>query len=315
VQHAWQGGLINDGSTAAKMCVSSGPGIFRIAYGKTKIRSDPPRFCSFLQEECEKLGVEFLTSANAVQVAQHAGGETTMIDLRLKGGETRRLPCQNLIISAGIWTPKLFSQLFPSVDVGLRLAETQHVQTWLRFSAQTVTDTKEHGPKDTEQCHQVWLSPLDEGDDLHVSSFANGELYVAGELEQVGDDTPPLPDEVRPTPEDVDKLRDLVARYVHLERRQLLSSGKAFMPAVPQGRPIMDRVPPELLISLQRCSKGSDLGVFLSFGHDLDGFTLGLGSGKVVAELVLGEESSIDMSPFRLPLEYLRQGGMGCSVI
>lgn len=48
----------------------------------------------------------------------------------------------------------------------------------------------------------------------------------------------------------------------------------------------MNRVPPELLTSLQRCSKGSDLGAFLSFGHDLDGFTLGLGSGKVVAELV-----------------------------
>lgn len=189
------------------------------------------------------------------------------------------------------------------------------MQTWLRFSAQTVSGTKEQGPKDTEQCHQVWLSPLDEGDDLHVSSFANGELYVAGELEQVGDDTPPLPDEVRPTPKDVDKLRELVTRYVHLEGRQLLSSGRAFMPAVPQGQPIMDKVPPELLISSQGCSKGSDLGVFISFGHDLDGFTLGLGSGKVVTELVLGEESSIDMSPFRLPPEYLRQSGMGCSII
>lgn len=91
------------------MSVPPAPGIFGIAYGKTKIRSDPPRFCSFLQGECEKLGVEFLTSANAVRVAQHAGGETTVIELRLEGGETRRVPCQNLIISAGIWTPELFS--------------------------------------------------------------------------------------------------------------------------------------------------------------------------------------------------------------
>lgn len=81
----------------------------------------------------------------------------------------------------------------------------------------------------------------------------------------------------------------------NLEDLELVDFGRAFMPAVPEGRPIMDRVPSEILGSA--CA----LGVFLNFGHDLDGFTLGLGSGKVMAELVLGEQPSIDMSPFRLP--------------
>ncbi|KAK5656645.1 hypothetical protein OQA88_4625 [Cercophora sp. LCS_1] len=164
VQETWKGGLINDGSTAARL--------------------DPPKFCKFLQEECEKLGVEFLTHAETVQVNENADDDELepSIDLRLQGGETRRVPCQNLVISAGSWSPKLFSRLFPSVDIGLRLAEKQHVQTWLRFSALGAVadlDEKEQEGGSTdlkaEACQQVWLSPLDEGDDIHVSSFADGE--------------------------------------------------------------------------------------------------------------------------------------------
>ena len=135
---------------------------------------------------------------------------------------------------------------------------------------------------------------------------------MAGALERVdGDDTtPPLPDDVRPTPEEVHRLRDLASRYVRLEGRELVGFGRAFMPAVPEGRPIMDRVPlSELLTSPRKLQSGTgkgsrvdDLGsVFLSFRQDLNGFTLGLGSSKVMAELILGEEPSVDMSPFRLP--------------
>ena len=131
------------------------------------------------------------------------------MDLRLQGGETRRIPFRHLVISAGSWSPRLFSRLFPSVNIGLRLAEKQHVQTWLRFSAPGTVEANSNKKEqeggstalEAEACHQVWLSPLDEADDIHVSSFADGELYAAGALERVdNDDTaPPLPDDVRPT--------------------------------------------------------------------------------------------------------------------
>lgn len=102
---------------------------------------------------------------------------------------------------------------------------------------------------------------------------------------------------------------------MRLEGRELVGFGRAYMPAVPEGRPIMNRVPLSGLLTLPRELRsgsgksggggggGDSLGggVFLSFGHDLDGFTLGLGSGKVMSELILGEEPSVDMSPFRLP--------------
>ncbi|KAK0646759.1 FAD dependent oxidoreductase [Cercophora newfieldiana] len=295
VQDSWKGGLINDGSTAARV--------------------DPPTFCHFLQDECEKLGVEFLTYAEAVRIDQQAGEEVSTLELRIGGSEIRQVACRNLIISAGSWSPALFSRLFPSVDINLRLAPKQHVQTWLRFSAEDATDGKSV-ETDAEACHQVWLSPLDENDDIHISSFTNGELYAAGALERVAGKTPPLPENVQPSPKELDELEERVRRYVYLDKRRMLNNGKAFMPAVPQGRPIMDRVPPEIFASRMNSSKeGHSLDVFLSFGHDLDGFTLGLGSGKVMAELLLAEESSIDMSPFKLPLKDQRQAGLNCTIL
>jgi glycine/D-amino acid oxidase-like deaminating enzyme len=42
--------------------------------------------------------------------------------------------------------------------------------------------------------------------------------------------------------------------------------------------------------------------VFANFGHHLDGFTLSLGSGLVLSELILGKEPSVDLSPFQMPV-------------
>lgn len=284
VQPTWQAGLIDNGSTAARV--------------------DPPKFCSFLQEECERLGVRFLINAEAIQVCLEADGLSS-VDIQVKSGsedpETHRLSFRNLIISAGSWSPKLFSTLFPSARVGLRLADQQHVQTWLRFSDGADEDTRASGP--VKPCEQVWLGALDEAVDLHVSSFATGELYAAGELERVGGGTPPLPECVRPSPDDIERLRSLVTSHVHLENRSMVGCGRAFMPGVPQGRPIMAKVPWDLLSSDSGSSRHpeSPNGIYLNFGHDLDGFTLSLGSGKVMAELIQGQEPSIDLSPFKLP--------------
>ncbi|KAK0718581.1 FAD dependent oxidoreductase-domain-containing protein [Lasiosphaeria miniovina] len=245
VRDTWKAGLINDGSTAA--------------------RADPPAFCSFLQSDCEHLGVEFPTRAEAVRIGQHAGEEDSTVEFQVAGGELRQIACRNLIISAGSWSPALFSRLLPSAGIRLRLAPEQHVQAWLRFSAEDATDSEQRR-MDTGACHQVWSSPLDEGDDVHVSWFTNGELHAAGALEWVVGETPPLPKDVQPSPEDVAQLKECVSRHLHIDKRRILSSGRAFMPAVPQGRPIMDRVPRDAL-----AKGGYSVGVFWALVTTLTG--------------------------------------------
>ncbi len=68
----------------------------------------------------------------------------------------------------------------------------------------------------------------------------------------------------------------------------------------------MAQVPWQLLfpgaVHQEATQRSDDLGgVFLNFGHDLNGFTLGLGSGKVMTQLILSQETSVDLFPFRLP--------------
>lgn len=70
------------------------------------------------------------------------------------GSEIRQIACRNLIISAGSWSSALFSGLFPSADVNIRLAPKQHVRTWLRFSSGDATDEKK-GETDAKACYQV----------------------------------------------------------------------------------------------------------------------------------------------------------------
>lgn len=264
-------------------------------------RRDPPKFCNFLKQECEKLGVRFLTNSTAIRAhkTRDEAGRFSLSAVDIRSGASNaeqqiiRVPCHALVISAGSWSPGVFSSLFPTAHLRLRMAEHQLVQTWLRFSAP-------NGKADTEpdRCEQVWLKPLDDMVDLHVSSFADGDLYAAGALED-GDSSPPYPQFVQPTPEEIAELSSLVTDYVDLSGgRKLVQSGRAYMPCTAHGRPIMARVPWSLLF--QGEDEGNKGGIYLNFGHGLDGFTLGLGSGKVMSELILGEKTSVDLSPFGL---------------
>ncbi|KAK3944661.1 FAD dependent oxidoreductase [Diplogelasinospora grovesii] len=290
VQSSWAAGLMGDESVAARV--------------------DPLRFCSFLHEECTKLGVRFLLNSEPVRVHRaddESVGGLSAIEIEMHSpDESVRVPCRNLVISAGSWSAKVFSSLFPSAKVEIHMADQQNVQNWLRFSKPLASSDE---ASDLGACQQVWLSPLGDNVDLHMSSFEDGDLYAAGAIEQGNmESLPPLPDLVLPSPEEVEKLKGLVSQYVELgpegQGRELVGSGRAYMPGTSHGKPIMTKVPWNILFpdseeGLQ--DKDPDGGVFMNFGHDLDGFTLGLGSGKVMAELILGRQPSVNLSPFGLP--------------
>ncbi|KAK2595263.1 hypothetical protein QQS21_007050 [Conoideocrella luteorostrata] len=73
-----------------------------------------------------------------------------------------------------------------------------------------------------------------------------------------------------------------------------------YMPRTARGQAIIDRLPEALLFPEAnlgaKTTREREGGVYLNFGHDLNGFTLGLGSGKVMAELILGHQTSVGSS-------------------
>ncbi|KAF2809093.1 FAD dependent oxidoreductase [Mytilinidion resinicola] len=274
----WQAGLISNGSDAAIV--------------------NPRKFCDFLKEECENLGVQLMLNSTATKVHTEPDSLAfSSVDIQTKDdSSTINVPCQNLVISAGSWSDRIFKSLFPSAEFHIPMTERQPAQSWLR---RRETDKEKMGTDGK----QVWLNPALEGQqDLHLSTSGYGVLFAAGSFAD-SDPPPPLPADVLPSPEEVEELKRLVSKYTHFgEHSQgLISSGRAYMSRTTNDLPLIMKIPwKELFPSVALSSAPSRGGLFFNFGHYLDGFTLGPGSGKVLTAMIRGKKTSIDTGPFTL---------------
>lgn len=140
-------------------------------------------------------------------------------------------------------------------------------------------------------------------------------MYVGG-YGADPEELPALATQVQPQPNAVKAMEELVAGFLNLgegESVKVLKEGRAYRPEVAVGRPIIAKLPLKLLFeenvakvgdkSDHSASEHIDVhgGVFVNTGHNSDGVTLGPGSGKVMAELIRGVETSVDISGLGLP--------------
>ena len=178
--------------------------------------SDTPRFCKFLQDECERLGVHFLVNSTVTRVfADLQEGRLSQVEIETKDtAQPIRLPCRNLVISAGSCSDVVFSHLFPQARYKIPMAKAQPAQNWLRLRRKR--ETRSGGHDDVDVCQQVWLAPaLPDNEDIHFSDDRYGELYGAGEFQYC---EPPydLSESVKLDPQELKVLQILSARYLCL---------------------------------------------------------------------------------------------------
>lgn len=114
-------------------------------------------------------------------------------------------------------------------------------------------------------------------------------------------------------PADTDVIAELVGRAYRFlkvqnldnpakfEELQVASSGRAYRPATPSGRPMTSAVPPDQL-SGGFGYAGSSGNVFLCWGHGSYGITLGPGTGKLMSQIIQGIAPDIDLSPYKIPV-------------
>ena len=236
-------------------------------------------------------------------IADEQHGGFSHVDIKSGDNSYLCLPCQNLVIAAGLWSDTIFSQLFPSSPITLQLAKKQPAQDWVRFTPSNASDS--HQPEDADDIsQQVFLGPaLPENEDIHFSSDYKGAIYAAG---KILDSDPPfsLPENVKMDPMSFEELKNLSARYLRPKEAasyEILDYGRAYLPRTVNDLPIIIKLRrKDLDGSSVVDGKEAKGGVFLNFGHYLDGFTLGPGSGKVMSELIRGVETSIDLTPFEL---------------
>ncbi|OCH96015.1 FAD dependent oxidoreductase [Obba rivulosa] len=244
----------------------------------------PREFCQFLLEECRRLGVRLHHPARATALLRNVDGSVRVRieHMQTAGapGNTREaeLPCTSLVLAAGCWTPQVYSTLFPNAG---RVPRITPLAGWSTPTRERTLALPTHRAKGPAHCHAIFTSDPS-GFSPELFSRATGELWLGG-LNSSTIPLPPLP------PDSLARLEAVGRRLigpVRVVRRAL-----CFRPVSATGRPIVARV--------HEADLGDGVkprgGVFIATGHGPWGIALAPGTGRVVAEMVLGRRTSADV--------------------
>lgn len=231
----------------------------------------------------EVLGIE-LSTLNKLQT----------ITLRINGQQETTIACRQLLLACGPWTPAVYENLFPSAPV--RLQWTINAGDWIIFKNPCLTIR--------ESTAFVSFEPLI-GEKFEFAGRNDGTIWACGRRNFEA--TLPSPGQSKePDQELIHEVSELARKWLnlkctrpewHCDGVQILEKGRAFRPATKSGLPVMSEVkssdikPKDALLST---------GIFVCWGHGSWGLTLGLGSGRVMSQLMRGEKPDIDISRFSL---------------
>ncbi|CAP68092.1 uncharacterized protein PODANS_1_19560 [Podospora anserina S mat+] len=254
----------------------------------TTAQVDPLRLCQWLLGEVMKRGGKVLQPAKATGlVRDDLTGEVKGVKVRdLKDGSERVVKGNRVVITAGVWTPKVFRTLFPQAKVGMRVGSLAGHSIVVRTP---IWDTREG----EEECHAVFTT--------HEKNFCpemfsrlggGGEVYFAGLNDSTLEVQDPEEGKARPLDEQKGLLREAVGDIIKggdggLE---VVREGLCFRPVTEWGAPIVSQITEEDLgISV------GDGGVWVAAGHGPWGIAMSLGTGVVMADLVEGKETRVDV--------------------
>lgn len=212
--------------------------------------------------------------------------------------EKYSLPCDNLVLAAGPWTPSCLKHLFP--DSVLDLVPAIDAGDWILMK-----NSNRQTPK-TVAC--VFFDDI-VGEKLEYAGQNDETMWVCGRRNHTAKLPPP---EAEQEPEEglVSQLVKYSEKFVRLSEGsdaenndgiRILETGRAFRPSTASGLPFITAVPARHL-SPSKC--GQDTGVFVCYDHGSYGMSLGMGSGKLMAQVMQGVQPDIDISKFTLPPDH-----------
>lgn len=265
---------------------------------------DPLRLCKFLLKQALLQGVRLHQPARAVKVARDTAGNISGLRIRHSNGSQFKIPCTRLLITAGAWTPHVFDELFPHASLSIPVSSFAGHSLVVRSPRWT----KQH-EEESKGCHAVFTTMQGRGTTFSPEIFSRvgGEIYIAG----LNSDTIALPESPEKAMVDEDAVDELKAVAEVLLGRdgtdvsdlEVVRQGLCFRPVTRSGVPILSKVRDEALNAAGVGDGGvktlgaPEGGVFVCAGHGPWGISLGLGTGKVMSEMLEGENKlSADVS-------------------
>ncbi|KAL8936234.1 MAG: hypothetical protein Q9211_004280 [Gyalolechia sp. 1 TL-2023] len=210
-----------------------------------------------------------------------------------QGSQYYTVPAHNIVIAAGPWSQRVLATLYPEATVKLFMDTTHSAGNHL------VIKTPGYKPIDDEQnCEQLFLDKVLDHP-LDISTLLGGTMYI-GSYGAEPEELPENAIDVHAQPKAVEAIKRLCLRALEFpkgEELEIVQAGRCYRPEVKQGHPIIAEVP----ISLLNASASSRTGhihprLFFNTGHGPYGITQGPGSGKVMSELIMGVQPSVNIS-------------------
>jgi glycine/D-amino acid oxidase-like deaminating enzyme len=255
------------------------------------VSRDPLRLSQYLLQESLAAGVVLHNPASAIAVTPATETSSAIVHILSIQGESdggwtveRSIPCSNLILTAGAWTPKVFRDLFPDSPIRLPISTLAGHSLTLRSPRWSPNALG------GDECQAVYISSPAMGFAPEIYSRYSGAegkhlIYIAG----LNSSTLPLPTKATaavPRGEDLETLKKVAVQLLGMEGEEeddlkIEKEALCFRPVTESGIPIIAQLPNNKL------NKG--INIFVAAGHGPWGITMSLGTGKVLSEMVDGK--------------------------
>jgi glycine/D-amino acid oxidase-like deaminating enzyme len=200
------------------------------------------------------------------------------------------IPCTRVVITAGPWSTRVFEELFgPS-------ATPPRITSLAGYSL--VVKTPNWSEEDEKACFAVFSSG-NQGFSPELISRMGGEIYIAG-LNSSALPLPNLPTDRQVKTEEIERLKSAAKDIIRVasgsSEFEIIRQEVCFRPVTETGSPMLGRIPDSHLGESITTRPGAEGGVYLAAGHGPWGISLSLGTGKVMAELMQGQDPSAEIS-------------------
>ena len=259
-------------------------------------------------QTCRRNGVEIYNRARILK-AQFLKDFTPGRVCIDRDGQITELLCHDLIFAAGAWTPRLFAEIFPNAYI--RLHPTTNSGNWIVVKNPLSEEKKQ------KALGQVIFDDI-AGHQLEFVARNDETIWISGlsnTKDCLGD---VVEGKVKPDDDDIAALLGYATRFLDsrppVEQRpsslDVVETGRTYRPTIDRELPIITRVEASKLCTTEMLEERWDLqgeendgdgGVFVCSGHGNYGVTLGMGSGKLMSQIIMGDPPDIDISNLGLP--------------
>lgn len=251
---------------------------------------EPRELCEWLIEQCQNRGVEISLNTRPIGLLRDRRGQFSAVQVetdRKAVLHRHTISCQDIVISAGCWTPRVFKallnqQMSPSVKP---LPGYSRVVRSSRFSRSILEPARDG--HNTQIAHATFCPPTSKWSYspecmARYTRSGKPEIYVAG----LNDESIRLPERAGDLKHVMDRsklddlkttARDLVGVDDDTEL-ELVREGLCCRPVSDSGLPIISQV------GGIKTSKGGRM--YVASGHGPWGVSLSLGTGFVISELL-----------------------------